>query len=152
MFARMLHRITRLLPGRPPYLDTAECSVPVCVAGFHSASPKWLITMLQPSICTAAPKGWETGHWNCSFTEQCFYCKSTVEVEWLLDSKQNVNTTVHIEGWSAQFPQKRLTLSIHDTRCKWTGMKNATKWGIYQQNLTGVSEIWQPWELFLGQK
>ena len=38
----------------------------------------------------------------------------------------------------AQFPQKRLTLTIHDTRCKWTGIENASKWGIYQQYLMGV--------------
>ena len=37
-----------------------------------------------------------------------------------------------------QFPQKRLTLTIHDTRCKWTGIENASKWGIYQQYLMGV--------------
>ena len=45
---------------------------------------------------------------------------------------------MEVPAGPSQFPQKRLTLSIHDTRCKWTGIEYASKWGIYQQYLTGV--------------
>ena len=37
-----------------------------------------------------------------------------------------------------QLAQERGCVPIHTTRCKWTEIKIASKWGAYQQNLTGV--------------
>ena len=38
----------------------------------------------------------------------------------------------------AQFTQERGSHPMQDIKCIWTGTKNASKWGIYQQNLAGV--------------